>query len=79
MIKIVREDQELSEDRLNQMEDEGLILISVNTHTTEEFAVPMESWCPGMNCGMKNVEHWVYHFRTAAEYNLRKYISTLNE
>lgn len=62
MIKIIRELHELDEDRLNQLEAQGLRLISVY-HIICHDRVPID----GGVGGSRRVERpvWVYHFRTA--------------
>jgi hypothetical protein len=62
MIKIIREDHELGEDRLNMLEAQGLTLISVN-HVKGSRRIDDDS-------GWEDYEKtttWVYHFRSAAQ------------
>ncbi len=58
MIKIIKAKRELSEDRLNQLEAQGLTLISANCAVTNEWSDGM----PGMSVKM-DVTRWTYHFR----------------
>jgi hypothetical protein len=59
MIKII--EGELSEDRINAMEAEGMVLISANCAVTSEYGKmsPM-----GMSF-KHDVTRWTYHFRCA--------------
>lgn len=63
MIKILKPEHELSEERLNELEAEGLTLISVNCTVTKELGKmsPM-----GMSY-KHNVTRWTYHFHVAAK------------
>jgi hypothetical protein len=63
MIKIIKSKTELSEDRLNQLEAQGLTLISANCAVTSEYGnmSPM-----GMSF-KHDVTRWTYHFRCAGE------------
>lgn len=58
MIKIVREDQELDENRLDQLEAQGLTLISVNYVKGAELVDDGNGWDDEIK-----TTTWVYHFR----------------
>lgn len=57
MIKIIREDQELDEDRLNQLEAQGLTLISVNHVKGSKLVDDGNGWIDDIK-----TTSWVYHF-----------------
>jgi hypothetical protein len=61
-IKIVREDHELGEDRLNQLEAQGLTLISVNYVKGAKLVDDGHGWVDDIK-----TTTWVYHFRSAAQ------------
>lgn len=58
MIKIIETTSALSEDRLNQLETQGLTLISANCAVTSEY---MEGIGP--ESFKHDVTRWTYHFR----------------
>ena len=61
MIKIIREDHELDEDRLNQLEAQGLTLISVNHVKGSRMVDDGSGWED-----YEKTTSWVYHFHSAA-------------
>jgi hypothetical protein len=63
MIKIIKDTRELSAERLNELEAEGMTLISANCAVTSEYGKmsPM-----GMSY-KHDVTRWTYHFRFADE------------
>ena len=63
MIKIIRESQEMDEDRLNMLEAQGLALLSVY-HIVYHDRVPIDGGVGGSRVVDRPV--WVYHFRSAA-------------
>ena len=57
-IKIVKTDCELNEAELNEYESQGLMLISANHVTTEEYRQGL-----GPESFKYDVVRWTYHFR----------------
>ena len=64
MIKIIKEEHELDEDHLNQLEAQGLILISVY-HVVYHDRVLIDEGVGGSR--PVDWPQWVYHFRCAAK------------
>lgn len=58
MIKVIKGEGELSEARLNEMEAEGMVLISANCAVTNEYS-------HGPMAFKHDVTRWTYHFRVA--------------
>jgi hypothetical protein len=62
MIKIIREDHELDEDRLNMLEAQGLTLISVNHVKGSRRLDDDSGWVD-----YEKTTTWVYHFSSAVK------------
>ncbi len=62
MIKIIRENQELDEHRLDQLEAQGLTLISVNHVKGSKLVDDGNGWIDDIK-----TTSWVYHFHSAAK------------
>lgn len=58
MIKVICVDNMLSEDRLNQLEAQGLTLFSVNYVTGAKLVDDGHGWMDDIK-----TTTWVYHFR----------------
>jgi hypothetical protein len=64
MIKIIKGSHELGEDKLNELEAQGLTLISASCAVTSEYG----NMSPMGTSFKHDVTRWTYHFRRDPNY-----------